>query len=265
MRGDVAGRRAGDGRLAQIMYGIDGRQLCGERCRPRGVQGRVRFASGKRRYNHLQLTSRQLRRGICRQKDPSPPWVDENRPMIDGLRPGARGRGHLGSAGVRQEFLYSRVMCWVALDRAIPLAGKRSFPAPLARWQHVRDTICRDIYERFWDPARHVFVQTPGSRALDASALLMPLIRFVSPTDARWLSTLRAIEQDLVSDSRAIAIASATPPTGSRARRACFPCGTVRRGAGPAAQHNFPQAFTHLAVAAPRTISTGGSRWRPRR
>jgi GH15 family glucan-1,4-alpha-glucosidase len=84
---------------------------------------------------------------------------------------------------------------------ASSLAGKRSFPAPLARWHDIRDTIYRDIFERFWDPARRVFVQAAGSKALDASALLMPLIRFVSPTDPRWLSTLRAIEQELVSDS----------------------------------------------------------------
>jgi GH15 family glucan-1,4-alpha-glucosidase len=103
--------------------------------------------------------------------------------------------------GGRQEFLYSRVMCWVAIDRAIRLAGKRSVPAPLARWHDARDTIYRDIYERFWDPARRVFVQAAGSKVLDASALLMPLIRFMSPTDPRWLSTLRAIEQELVSDS----------------------------------------------------------------
>jgi GH15 family glucan-1,4-alpha-glucosidase len=101
----------------------------------------------------------------------------------------------------RQEFLFSRVMCWVAIDRAIRLAGKRSFPAPLARWHDVRDTIYRDIYERFWDRTRRVFVQAAGSGALDAAALLMPLIRFVSPTDPRWVSTLRAIEQELVSDS----------------------------------------------------------------
>jgi GH15 family glucan-1,4-alpha-glucosidase len=75
--------------------------------------------------------------------------------------------------GGRQEFLYSRVMCWVALDRAIRLAGKRSFPAPLARWQDMRDTIYRDIYERFWDPARRAFVEAPGFMALDGPALLI--------------------------------------------------------------------------------------------
>ena len=83
--------------------------------------------------------------------------------------------------GGRQEFLYSRVMCWVAIDRATRLAHRRSFPAPFSRWYEARDTIYRDIYERFWDPARRGFVQHPGAATFDAAALLMPLVRFVSP------------------------------------------------------------------------------------
>src|SRR5262245_35817227 len=92
-------------------------------------------------------------------------------------------------------------MCWVAVDRAIRLATKRSFPAPLARWHDVRDTIYEDVFTRFWDRTRQAFVQHVGATTLDAAALLMPLVRFVSPTDPRWISTLRAIERELVSDS----------------------------------------------------------------
>ena len=103
--------------------------------------------------------------------------------------------------GGRKEFLLSRVMCWVAVDRAIRLASKRSFPAPLARWYEVRDAIYQDVFEGFWDPARRTFVQHKGARTTDASTLLMPLVKFISPTDPRWLSTLRAIEQELVEDS----------------------------------------------------------------
>ncbi len=103
--------------------------------------------------------------------------------------------------GGRQEFLYSRVLCWAALDRAVRLAQKRSFPAPLVRWHDVRDEIYRDVFTHFWDPGRKAFVQAKGSTALDAATLLMPLIRFISPTDPRWVSTFHAIEQDLVCDS----------------------------------------------------------------
>ena len=65
--------------------------------------------------------------------------------------------------GGRQEFLYSRVMCWVALDRAIRLATKRSFPAPLARWHETRDDdLPATSSTRFWDPKRRAFVQHAG-------------------------------------------------------------------------------------------------------
>jgi len=103
--------------------------------------------------------------------------------------------------GGRQEFLVSRVMCWVAVDRAIRLAQKRSFPAPLAQWYVVRDAIYQDVFERFWDPERRSFSQHTRAKTTDAAMLLMPLVKFISPTDPRWLSTLRVIERDLVEDS----------------------------------------------------------------
>jgi GH15 family glucan-1,4-alpha-glucosidase len=103
--------------------------------------------------------------------------------------------------GGRREFLYSRVLCWAAIDRAVRLSQKRSFPAPVVRWHDVRDEIHEDIFKNFWDVKRGAFSQSKGSASLDASALLMPLIRFISPTDPRWVATLRAIEQELVSDS----------------------------------------------------------------
>src|SRR5262249_35776687 len=101
----------------------------------------------------------------------------------------------------QREFLYSRVLCWVAVDRAMRLAMRRSHPAPLAEWHQTRDAIHADIFARFWDPERQTFIQTPGARTIDASSLLMPLVRFMSPTDPRWLSTLRNIEEGLVQDS----------------------------------------------------------------
>jgi GH15 family glucan-1,4-alpha-glucosidase len=103
--------------------------------------------------------------------------------------------------GEQHEFLYSRVMCWVALDRGIRLAQKRSFPAPLHRWHEVRNQIYEEIFEDFWNEKRQAFVQHKNTTALDASSLLMPLVRFIGGTDPRWLSTLRAIGEDLVDDS----------------------------------------------------------------
>jgi GH15 family glucan-1,4-alpha-glucosidase len=92
-------------------------------------------------------------------------------------------------------------MCWVALDRGIRLAHKRSFPAPLELWYKVRDEIYHDIFTSFWNDKRQAFVQYKGAEVLDAATLLMPLVRFISPIDPRWLSTLGAIEETLVDDS----------------------------------------------------------------
>jgi GH15 family glucan-1,4-alpha-glucosidase len=88
----------------------------------------------------------------------------------------------------------------VAFDRAIKLANARSFPYKRA-WHEQRDAIFNSIYNDFWDEEKQAFMQYPGSATVDASALLMPLIRFISPKDPKWLSTLKLIEKDLVSDS----------------------------------------------------------------
>ncbi|MFC6336291.1 glycoside hydrolase family 15 protein [Pseudomonas sp. CCM 7891] len=102
--------------------------------------------------------------------------------------------------GEQHHFLHSRLMCWVALDRAIRLASKRSLPAPFARWDQTRQAIYQDIWSNFWNEERGHFVQHIGSTALDGSMLLMPLVRFVAATDPRWLSTLEAIQKSLVRD-----------------------------------------------------------------
>jgi GH15 family glucan-1,4-alpha-glucosidase len=103
--------------------------------------------------------------------------------------------------GGAREFLYSRVMCWVAVDRGLRLAQKRSFPAPVQRWMQVRDEIYRQVYHEFWDPQLRSFVQYKGAKTVDAAALLMPLVKFIGPTDPRWLSTLKVINSELVEDS----------------------------------------------------------------
>ncbi|HZL13152.1 MAG TPA: glycoside hydrolase family 15 protein [Verrucomicrobiae bacterium] len=103
--------------------------------------------------------------------------------------------------GGSRPFLYSRAMCWIAIDRAIQLARRRSYPAPLVRWHRVRDKIYQDIYERFWNPKLKSFVQYRGAETVDASSLLLPMTKFISPTDPRWKSTMLAIGKNLVEDS----------------------------------------------------------------
>jgi len=103
--------------------------------------------------------------------------------------------------GGRRPFLYSRVLCWVAIDRAMRIALDRSFPAPLERWRRVRDAIFQDVYHEFWDSKLCAFVQYKGARAVDASSLLMPMLKFISPMDPRWCSHMATVGKALVEDS----------------------------------------------------------------
>ncbi len=103
--------------------------------------------------------------------------------------------------GGRKHLLHSRLMCWVAFDRVIRLAQKRSLDAPLAEWFEVRRKINDDILANFWDDELQSFVQAKGEKTVDAALLLMPMMRYISPTDPRWLSTLKRIEDTLTEDS----------------------------------------------------------------
>jgi GH15 family glucan-1,4-alpha-glucosidase len=97
-------------------------------------------------------------------------------------------------------------MCWVALDRGLRLADKRSFPADRARWLAARDAVYEEVMARGWSESRGAFVQSYGADALDASALLMPLTFFMAPNDPRMLATVDAI--------RSPAAGAGWPPTG---------------------------------------------------
>lgn len=280
-----------DGSL-QIMYGIDGRHRLDEQVLSHleGYRGSRPVRIGNAAHTHLQLDiyGELLDSVYLYDKYGAPiphdGWTNIVR-LVDWVCAHWRepDESIWEVRGGRREFLHSRVMCWVAIDRAIRLAGKRSFPAPLARWHEVRDTIYRDVYARFWSPARHAFVQHAGAETLDAAALLMPLIRFVSPSDPRWTSTLRAIEAELVSDSLVYRYRlsdgfsdglTGTEGTFSMCSFWYVEClsrlgdlpkarfvfekmlgyanhlGLYGEELGPQAEHlgNFPQAFTHLAL-----------------
>lgn len=102
--------------------------------------------------------------------------------------------------GGRQHFVYSKVMAWVAIDRAIRLAQSLSMPAPLERWKSLRDRIRRRVETEGVDPATGAFVQAFGSSALDASALLIPEVRFLPEKDPRVRATVDRIEKELSVD-----------------------------------------------------------------
>lgn len=99
-----------------------------------------------------------------------------------------------------KEFLHTRLMCWVAMDRAIKIAEHRSFPYPEAEWHKIRSEIYQDIYHNFWNEKLGSWVQYKGAEQVDASVLLMPLTHFISPIEPRWLSTMKVIEKELLLD-----------------------------------------------------------------
>jgi len=201
---------APDGGGLQPLYGLRGEREVPERILPnlRGYGGSSPVRVGNAAYEQTQLDvygalmdsvylynkygepiSFDLWRHLTHLID----WVCDNWRRPD--------HGIWEVRGETQAFLYSRLMCWVAVDRGFRLALKRSFPAPLDRWRAVRDEIYLDIFENFWSDEKGAFVQYEGSEALDAACLLMPLVRFVGPRDPRWLSTLRAVERELVEES----------------------------------------------------------------
>ncbi|KAI8137684.1 Six-hairpin glycosidase-like protein [Fennellomyces sp. T-0311] len=97
--------------------------------------------------------------------------------------------------GQKQNFTYSRVMCWVAIDRGLRLAEKRMFPCKERdRWLSVRDDIFEEVMTKCWNPKLQVFTQSIESPdALDSSVLIMPLVFFIAPNDPRMLSTIQKI------------------------------------------------------------------------
>jgi GH15 family glucan-1,4-alpha-glucosidase len=99
-----------------------------------------------------------------------------------------------------REFTHSRVMAWVAVDRAIKSAERFNLPAPLAEWSALRDRIHADVCRRGYNEFKGTFVQSYGSDALDASLLLLPIVGFLPPTDPRIRGTVAAIERELMVD-----------------------------------------------------------------
>jgi len=178
-------------------------------------------------------------------------------------------------------------MSWVALDRSLRLADKRSFPADRARWLKVRDEIYEEVMAKGWSPRRQTFVQAYGSETLDASTALMPLVFFMAPSDPRMLSTLEAIRRPLAADGLLYRYDPAAAPDGLSGREGTFNMCSFwlvealtraghtdpalleearllfeqmlgyanhlglyaeQTGSSGEALGNFPQAFTHLAL-----------------
>ncbi len=193
-----ANELAEDGSL-QIMYGFDGRHTLTEETLDHleGYEGSRPVRVGNAAYDQLQLDIYgELLDSVYLYNKHGEPisydfWV-QLRKLVDYVCENWKraDEGVWEVRGGRQHFTYSRLMCWVAVDRGIRLAEKRSFPSDRKRWEQVRDEIYEDIMENGYSSERGAFVQSYGSKTLDASNLTMPLVFFVSPTDRRMLSTL---------------------------------------------------------------------------
>lgn len=293
----------------QIMYGIDGRKTLSETVLEHfeGYRGSSPVRIGNEAYKQLQLDiygelmdavylynkhgepiSHDLWKGLTQLVE----WVCKNWRKKD--------EGIWEVRGGQKEFLYLRLMCWVAIDRGMRLAQDRSFPAPLEHWHKVRDTIYNEIMNNFWNDKKQAFVQYKGSDVLDASNLLMPLVKFISPNDPRWLSTMKAIKNELLNDSLVYRYkVKGAADDGFAGNEGTFSMcsfwyveclarsgdveqarfifekmlgyanhlGLYAEELGPRGEHlgNFPQAFTHLglisaAYCLDRRLSESGSR-----
>ncbi len=275
----------------QIMYGIDGRAELEEEVlgHLEGYMGSspVRIGNGAADQLQLDIYGELIDSIYLYNKYGSPishdgwtqlarivEWVCENWDQAD--------EGIWEVRGGRKHFTYSRLMAWVAVERAIRVARQRGLPADLVRWMNARDAIYHQIMARGWSEDRRAFVQHFDTEVLDASTLLMPLVKFIGPTDPRWLSTLDAISTELVSDSLVYRYNHEASPDGLEGREGTFSIcsfwyvealaragrledarlafekmltyanhvGLYAEEIGPSGEQlgNFPQAFTHLAL-----------------
>ncbi|MGG7575663.1 glycoside hydrolase family 15 protein [Streptomyces sirii] len=192
------------------------------------------------------------------------------------------GEGLWETRGGRKHFTYGRVMSWVAFDRALRLAADNGRPATADRWSSARDEIYAQIMAKGWNEERQAFVQHFGSDVLDSSLLRAPTVGFIAPDDPMWISTLDAMEQELVTDSLVYRYNPEASPDGLRGSEGTFSLCTfmyvdalARAGRTDRARlvlekmlgyanhlglyseeialtgrqlGNFPQAFTHLAL-----------------
>jgi pentatricopeptide repeat protein len=284
------GRAFASGPL-QVMYGIDGRssldELVLEHFEGYAGSAPVRIGNGAAEQLQLDIYGELIDSVYLYNKYGQPishdaweqlaqivEWVCGNWDQAD--------EGIWEVRGGRKQFTYSRLMSWVAVERAIRMATQRGLPGDTVRWARERDSIYRQIMDRGWHERRGAFVQHYDSDVLDASVLLMPLVKFVSPVDPRWLSTLDLISTELVSDSLVYRYNPEAAPDGLEGEEGTFSIcsfwyvealaragrleearlvfdkmlthanhvGLYSEEIGPRGEQlgNFPQAFTHLSL-----------------
>jgi GH15 family glucan-1,4-alpha-glucosidase len=275
----------------QLMYGIDGRTELEEHelFHLEGYRGSapVRIGNGAAVQLQLDIYGELIDSVYLFNKHASPiyhdAWIDLAR-LVDWVCENwdQADEGIWEMRGGRQHFTYSRLMSWVGIERAIRIALQRGLPCDLRRWRTTRDDIYHQIMTKGWNEEKQAFVQAFGSDVLDAGILAMPLVKFIAPTDPRWLSTLDAITESLVSDSLVYRYDVSASPDGLAGEEGTFSICTFwyvealaragrldearlafekmltyanhlglyseQIGLTGEALGNFPQAFTHLAL-----------------
>jgi GH15 family glucan-1,4-alpha-glucosidase len=237
-------------RKPQIMYGIDGRRQLPEEILDHldGYRGsrpvRIGNAAAEQRQldifgEVLRAAALHYRRGSeaphegqpakrARQQAPSGEAWNLLRELVDRA---AEHWDEVGSGiwevrGGPQPFLYGKLMCWAALDSGLRLARDYGLDAPVDRWEYTRDQIRRAVLERGYDRQLGAFTQAFGSSTLDASALVIPRIGFLPPTDARVRSTVDQIR----SLGMAASVGPTSPPSEGNCRRRTSPGESPRAG-----------------------------------
>ena len=193
-----------------VMYGIDGRHDLREETLDHleGYRGSKPVRIGNAAYGHLQLDiyGELLDSLYLYDKYGTPlsyeMWMTVER-LLDWLVTNwdQPDQSIWEVRGGRQQFTYSKLQCWVAFDRGVRLARKRSFPTESDQWRRTRNQIYTSIMEDSWNEREGTFTQSFGSDAVDAASLMMPLMLFVSPRDPRMLATVERIRRDLAADA----------------------------------------------------------------
>ena len=287
--GWIQDRCQDSGGLLQPLYGIDGRAELHEEelAHLSGYRDSRPVLLGNGAYDQLQLDfygavldaaylhnryGAPLNYDVWQSLRTILNWLSDNWRLPD--------TGMWGIRGDREHFVSSKVLSWVAFHRAVLLAYQRGLPAEVGRWIEQQDAIYEEVMEKGWNPKKESFVQHYGSDALDAALLLMPVVKFVGPTDPRWLATLDRIQKELTYDALVDRYEAADD--GSSGRESTFSVcsfwlvecltsagrleearlalekmfsyanhlGLYAEEIGPSGEAlgNFPQAFTHLSL-----------------